>query len=145
MLVDFADEHLLYEAWMFVTARSILAMCATSSIPMNMATEVCVLHLRNLIDFFYLNSPKPDDVVAESYVSAWKAMCPPITTGLETARVRANKEMAHLTTKRIAGSHKDKEWDFGAISSELRPAVMEFLNHVDAAFPARARAELSKI
>jgi len=89
----------------------------------NVLIESCTLHLRNLVDFFYQSNAKADDVIAADYVADWDKKCPAISSLLEKARTRANKEVAHLTTKRIAGSPPEKAWDFDAVSAELRPAI----------------------
>ena len=51
-LPRYAEEHLLYEAQMFVMARSM--KCVKPSFEMNLQTEACALHFRNLYEFFSL-------------------------------------------------------------------------------------------
>ena len=145
-LTSFAGEHLFYEAQMFLAAREALRLARSQSFEMNTRIEVCVVHFRNLVDFFYLAKPKVDDVVAAHYVPDWERQRPALSTPLEKARSRANKEMAHLTTRRIAGSVPEKAWDFNALSTEMRPVIKSFLNLVALGkVPQNTIAELSKI
>jgi hypothetical protein len=136
-LGEYANEHLFYEARMFVVARQILSRLPPADVfAKNAIIEVCVLHLRNLIDFLYPVRPRKDDVFATLYVrspAAWSKGMPEITTDLERARRRANKELAHLTTARIAGNRPEKSWDFKMLSTDLRAAIQSFLRHADLA------------
>jgi hypothetical protein len=145
-LASFADEHLFYEAQMFVNAREAMPKVLPRTFEMNALIEVCVLHFRNLVDCFYLSTPKADDVIAADYVAAWDRQRPPVSTLLENGRTRANKEMAHLTTRRIPGGPPGKVWDFDALSAELRPAIRDFVGLVGVGkLPQRVVSELQKI
>jgi len=106
-LVAYADEHLRYEAWMFVTARSV--QCRQRSFEMNLKAEACALHFRNLFEFFYPAHPRENDVITTDYVADWDAKRPAATQPLKQARKRADKELAHLTTGRIAGTPANKQ------------------------------------
>lgn len=136
-LREYADEHLFYEAKMYVVGRQILPLLPPADVfAKNAIIEVCVLHLRNLIEFFYLARPHNDDIFAALYVrseAAWRKDRPEITPALDRARRRANKEMEHLTTERIAGIHPEKEWDFKRLSTDLRAAIQVFLKYADSA------------
>jgi hypothetical protein len=144
-LAAFAGEHLFYEAQTFIYARKALKSAGLQS-QKNVLIESCSLHLRNLVDFFYQSNAKADDVIAADYVADWDKKCPAISSLLEKARTRANKEVAHLTTKRIAGSPQEKSWDFDAVSAELRPAIAKFVEVVDRVkVPERTISELQQI
>jgi len=95
----------------------------------NAVVEVFAIHLRNLVDFLYSEKPQTTDVVAADFCAtgAWEAMKPPITSSLEAARVRANKEIAHLTCQRIAGTPPEKTWDPQALAAEIRPLLQLFV------------------
>jgi hypothetical protein len=159
-LHGYANEHLYYEASMFVTARAELlrrsshvqAGAATPQSPVpnetfttNMLIEVCVLHFRNLVDFLYPSpKPEPDDITAVHYVQDWGS--PLLPPSLKSARTRANKELAHLTSKRLPGEHPDKAWDFADLGWALKPAVEDFLNRVEARnMPARTADALREV
>ena len=130
-LKDYADEHLFYEAQMFVWSRDEFAapLCARQALR-NARIEICVLHLRNLILFFYPQpSQKRDDISASLYDADWDARRPGEAALLAAARERANKELAHLTTARKAGdSDPAKVWDFARASAELRAVIEVFLS-----------------
>src|ERR1017187_6581047 len=85
-LAVFAQEHLAYEAWMFVQARETLKHTAPLSFEMNAMVELCVLHFRDLLDFFYpTQNVKDDDVIAADYIVDWESSCPAISTVLQEA------------------------------------------------------------
>jgi hypothetical protein len=48
---------------------------------------------------------------------------------LQIARVRADKEIAHLTTDRITGSPLSKGWDFTGLATEIRPLMRLVATH----------------
>jgi hypothetical protein len=129
-LVAYSEEHVVYEFGMFLWLAQVCGSGAKLGAPSaadgtrlsNVLIESFVVHLRNVIDFLYLDRPKATDVVAADFFDpgAWERLRPAISGTLETARVRANKEMAHLTTDRIAGSPPEKAWDFSSLATEIR-------------------------
>ena len=141
-LLAFAEEHLFYEAQMFVAARAIQP--GGNQFLRNLKVENTVLHLRNLIEFFYPVMPRDDDILATHYVVDWNAKRPAIAPLLEKARARANKELHHLTSQRIAGTPPEKAWDFDAISNAMKVVIAAFLSH-QPNIPQKAISELLKI
>lgn len=129
-LLAFSAEHVAYEIDMFFGMVEVLirpsVIGATSAAEAtrfkNALIEVFAIHLRNLVDFLYLERLQPTDVVATDFCAtgAWEAVKPPITSSLEAARVRANKEIAHLTSQRIAGTPPEKAWDPRSLATEIR-------------------------
>jgi hypothetical protein len=99
----------------------------------NAVIEDFVIHLRNLIDFLYLDRPQPTDVVAADFFAArrWESLRPPITNSLEAARVRANKELAHLTSHRIAGAPPEKAWESQSLAAEIRPLLQRVVSNAE--------------
>jgi hypothetical protein len=95
--------------------------------------ECFVVHLRNVIDFLYPRKPRRTDVVAADFCDSgvWQ---PTISLILKNARIRADKEMAHLTTARIFGGPPSKGWNFTGLSAELGQAIRCF---VKKALPSR--------
>ena len=79
----------------------------------NILIEGFVIHLRNVIDFLY-TKPQPTDVCAEDFFPAgdWDKIRPPLSSTLEAARIRANKEIAHLTIDRMTGNPPGEEVGF---------------------------------
>jgi hypothetical protein len=150
----FAGEHLEYEAQMFLAARDKLFQSAAPKLHpgnpaeafnRNVLIESCVLHLRNLLDFFYPpSSSQSDDVSAADYIPGWNSG--PLPRILEDAHKRANKELAHLTLKRKPGAPPDKAWDFAEIGNAMTPIIEEFFKRVDASkVPPRTKAVFDRI
>ncbi len=141
-LVDFSGEHLIHELSMFWQLADELSRRPPGFFT-SALLESWVIHLRNLIDFFYLEG-RDDDVTARHFLDAPDAWSPMVPATLEKARERANKEMSHLTQARKSGSPPDKAWltddllgeiatiakEFAAKASDkkLHPKVREFLN-----------------
>jgi hypothetical protein len=144
-LYAFAGEHLFYEAQMFTLAYVMQPSGDLREFLMNLRIEVCVLHLRNLIEFFYPSSnPRPDDVLAADYVADWDAKRPAITPLLEKARYRAGKELHHLTSQRIDGHEDHKAWGFATINEDLRAVIKVFVG-LKPNIPSNTISELLKI
>jgi hypothetical protein len=143
-LFAYSKEHVVYEIDMFfgmveVLTDSSLIVASSHAVSArlnNALIEAFVIQLRNLIDFLYLERPQPTDVVAGDYCEAgiWETQRPPISSSLDAARVRANKEMAHLTSQRIAGTPPEKAWNPSALATEIKPLLQLF---VTKAVPAR--------
>jgi len=112
---------------MFAMSRDRHFYGVAQGLDSNVFIEACVLHLRNLIDFFYPTKVQPDDVIAMDYAPNWDTQCPPISSVLKVARKRAHKELAHLTTARKTPSSPDKDWDFGSVSKEMKPVIDAFI------------------
>jgi len=133
-LLEYSAEHVKYEFDMFlwlaqVCGNSAVRLGAPSAADGNRLSNVLIesfaVHVRNVIDFLYLGNPKPTDVVAADFFASeeWAKIRPCISPRLSAARVRANKEIAHLTTDRITGSPPEKVWDFAGLATEIRPLM----------------------
>jgi hypothetical protein len=136
-LKTYSAEHVLYEIDMFFSAVEVLttpSLAITTDSPTmafgvrNGMVEVFAIHLRNLIDFLYLDNPQSSDVVASDFCQTgkWKAVRAPIPPVLENSRIRANKEIAHLTTSRITGIQPEKNWDPPLLAVEIASALKTF-------------------
>lgn len=79
------------------------------------------LHLRNLIDFFYPRKTTHDtDIVATDFMESpgeWDSSA--ISLTLEQARIRADKELSHLTAERKAPADPTKPWNIGRLFAEI--------------------------
>jgi hypothetical protein len=137
-LFAYSAEHVAYEFEMFFWLARV---CGNPSIKLgapssaadaarlnNVLIESFVVHLRNVIEFFYDLDPRPTDVVAADFLSPsrWEALRPEISDSLRRARTRANKEIAHLTTDRISGNPPNKGWDFQELAKEIEKLVRCF-------------------
>lgn len=142
-LLNYSREHIFYEFQMFLWVTSVCAGVKNLTAPTeadikclnNVLIESFVVHLRNVIDFLYLDSPQSTDIIAADFLKEdWKTVRPEITATLQTAKTRANKEIAHLTTNRITGTPPEKGWDFSGLASELIPIMTMMVTKAD---PAR--------
>jgi hypothetical protein len=91
----------------------------------NTCVEGFMVHLRNLIDFMWPTQIHDTDVVAADFcvAGAWKR---PINQALSNARTRVHKELAHLTSDRISGSPRRKQWPYVRISAAVGDALRDF-------------------
>lgn len=121
-LKAYSLEHIGYEIKMLVSISNQNARGISDQFLVNLLVESFAIHSRNLIDFLYPTSVRPSDIVAYQFGTAetvWEEARPPISPILEAARVRAHKEVSHLTTERINGTPEYKKWDTGPIVKEI--------------------------
>ena len=147
-LLAYSAEHVWYEFDMFLGLATLLAAPRDLVAPSaedarrvsNGLIESFVIHFRNVMDFFYLERPHPTDVVASDFFArgGWQ---PTISASLKAAGVRADKEIAHLTTSRISGTPSGKGWDVTGLANELRPVMVQF---VTTALPSRLSANVGE-
>lgn len=159
-LLSYSSEHIAYELQMFfgaVTSRDhveryspdspysttrsyfLSSILPKSHFARNARIEVFILHLRNLIAFLYpdIYPPRRDDVAAHHFLpdpcdlGKWVGTRLPLSPTLEAAKSRADKELAHLTTKRIAGSERTKEWRMVPLAEEIRVLLLAFVSAAD--------------
>ena len=138
-LLAYSEEHVSYEVQMFFTMIEIgvkgrVTLGGAPEITptlSNALLESIVIHLRNLIDFLYPKNPQLTDIVASDFFDPdqWESLRTALTDTLSAARVRANKEMAHLTTDRIFGIPPEKRWDFVGLATELRMVLQIFVKN----------------
>ena len=143
-LLDYSEEHLLYELHIFRWVAENLP--ADKGFVLSALLESFAIHLRNLIDFLYTQPGKArnDDLVAADFFDSPDAWDPgAIPKSLEDARERANKEISHITYKRKGATDPTKPWPVadlfnqiqsvaqkfaaGASSKKLHPSVMAWL------------------
>jgi len=147
-LRTYSAEHLWYEFDMFLGLTALLGSSRQLVAPSgegarrlnNGLIESFVIHFRNVVDFLYLDRPRSTDVVASDFCAsgAWQ---PAPSATLKAAGVRADKEIAHLTTSRISGRSPGKGWEFTALADELRPVMLQF---VTTAIPSRLSANVAE-
>ena len=139
-LFSYSHDHVYYEVKMFFAMIELVSSPdpefflfiakteAVGWIP-NALTESMVTHLRNLIDFLF-NKAGATDVVAEDFCDpgTWKSARPPLSARLRDCRIRANKEIAHLTTDRLLGN----PWEPKLVVDEVRPIIELFLSKAKA-------------
>ncbi len=112
-MLEYSGEHLAYEVQMLRGTAELLRGPELLRIVNNAVVESFGLHLRNLVKFLYDDRPEVDDVVAGDFFDdpeEWKQMRPELPEPLREARTRANKELAHLTTRRKGLGDPGKGW-----------------------------------
>ena len=140
-LQRYSKEHLQYEVQMFFQVGHLLltGQFQTSQpnvviVLQNATIESFVLHLRNLLDFFYTPPRKTDVSVTMFYDSGHlPSDFPSESVILNTAHRRAHKEMTHITTERHWEGNPAKLWEFHRILKEVKPLVEKFLQTASAA------------
>jgi hypothetical protein len=139
-LLDYSREHVVYELQMLAIVGAEIPN--KKGYDLSAYLESFAIHLRNLIDFFFADSPRPDDVVAADFFdnpSAWNVQ---ITPDLQAARVRANKEVGHLTLQRKGSTDSTKPWPIDIYFNGLKPVVHQF---VATASPKKVDSEVNKM
>ena len=128
------STDLYYEVWMLESLARAIASGATGKGPLaNAVLEAFTIHVRVVMDFLYMDNPRPDDVVAQDFLppgTEWRRLCPPITNALELARKRAGKEVAHLSYARLDVTSDTKPWPFLEIAEDVSKALNVFLQRV---------------
>lgn len=136
-LQSYAEEHVFYEIEMLFAAGNLIVSGSVDRRMQNAFIDSFVVHARTLKFFFYPTGVKPDDVIAADFFNDplhWNATRPLESKTIKSILARANKELAHLTTKRISGSPSHKNWDANIITTELIPVIKKF---IDGASPNR--------
>ena len=137
----FADEHLAYEIEMLFAAVRTRDVRLLSDDPSllsffhNARVEAFVSHLRTLIGFLFpdVYRPKRNDVTARHYVESsgrqgeWEDWRGPLSDAMRSAKDRADKEVSHLTDRRIAAIPPEKEWVIEPLANELREILLRFV------------------
>ncbi|HEY2903055.1 MAG TPA: hypothetical protein VGL59_20910 [Polyangia bacterium] len=121
----YSAEHLWYELLML---RWAIRQQPWDRQAANARLECFAIHARNLIDFLYPpENPKKKDVIFADFLkgSGWEPEAP--SAELTRARNMAHKQIAHLTTGRIAGSgHADKAWHLTEVTRDIETVLRKF-------------------
>ncbi len=129
-LKEYAENHIRYEYEMLLWSARILGFLAAIESKghihwtlLNGLLNTFAIHARNLTLFLYPGDKKdrhPSDVVIENYINQSDLnSIPSISPLLQKVKIKANKQVAHLTTNRIQYELKDKPWNFIQISEEI--------------------------
>lgn len=125
-----ASDHLHYEFWMLMSVAQALASgIAANGWLINALLESFVIHFRTLIDFFYIEKPHKDDVIAADFFvekDAWEKIRPRVSDDLSRSRARVHKETAHLTYARLHVTPKAKKWKYVEIANNVRSIMNLF-------------------
>jgi hypothetical protein len=125
------SKHLYYEYSMFVTLAQVMASGGLGKSTLNNAAlESFTVHTRALLDFFYNEQPRADDVVADDFFEdhlKWITIRLKKTELLQSVHERVGKEIAHLTYKRLLISEEEKQWYFLDILGDINALIGIFL------------------
>ncbi len=116
----------------------------------NAQTEAFAVHVRTLAAFLYPEhfQSKPDDVTAGHFFSSpheWQLRRPKLSDALAAARKRSDKEVAHVTTARIAGTPPAKHWDVRTLLRELGTVLVLFATYAESErLGPKARDEIGR-
>ena len=138
-LLYYSGEHVWYETHMFFQAAAAMLSGTALQSPSagllflirNATVEAFGFHLRNLLDFFRPDRKKPrdTDVLAADFFDDKRLPddFPELSPLAVFARVRANKELAHLTTERKKPSDAAKAWPVKELREEMLGLVKHFV------------------
>ncbi len=126
-LLDFSQEHLMYELNIFRWLVDTIAK-TPKGFSLSAYLESFTVHLRGLVDFFYNDRhEKPDDVIAADFfdtAGAWTPGAKP--QKLVDACTRMNKEVGHITFTRKSGMDPTKPWPVDELFNEILPIARKF-------------------
>ena len=126
-LLDYSEEHLLYELKMI---RWLVEHLPTEkNFSLSASLESFAIHLRGLIDFFYAppDMARADDLIASDFFdspNSWKPGA--IPKSLTDARERTNKEIGHITYKRKDATDPTKPWPVADLFKEVHAIAQRF-------------------
>jgi len=130
-----ALKHINYEINMLIAISNGLASGVFGKSALNNSiVESFAIHTRNLIDFLWPVKPKNDHVIAEDYFckeGQWENIRTPIPDILSKARIRAHKEIAHISYDRINVKKDEKPWDFITLSKLISVSMDLFFKSKD--------------
>jgi len=138
------SEHVFYEIWMFLTViKELVVMPKTPQnlFCKNAYIECFVIHLRNILNFFYTPSKNriKDDILAEDFlnniknIKIYKKKRTPFSQ-LSYTKTRIDKQLVHLTYHRNRYNKRTKPWQFGKLHSQLYPTIVAFYEALPASF-----------
>ena len=125
-LITYSRQHLFHEFKMFWWLKENIPSYKDGYMH-DALVESFVLHLRNLIHFLCRKRQRPDDVIAEDFIDNHVDWAKSKSPKLEEARIRADKELSHLTYKRKNEDDAEKKWDIDGLFGEIAGLAKEFV------------------
>ncbi len=112
-----ASEHLDYEIEMLEVTSKMLDSGRLENYlhNKNAVIESLAIHIRTVLKFFFDDSPRKTDVVAEDFCDdgkEWLRLTENLRSQVDMAGTlkRVSKEVAHLTYNRLDVSPQEKDW-----------------------------------
>ena len=133
-LIDFSKEHLYYEIDMLYGSVKTLVDGVENPYIYNALLEAFVLHTSIILDFFYKPQIKRDDARAIHYISdrkSWAGALPPYDRHFRKFSQKRNKDVAHLSYKRLDVPQEGRSWGAVKIVKEIQKIVDTFLDKAD--------------
>jgi hypothetical protein len=127
-LQKYSADHVWHEIKMFFGTGPYVPYATSPQVKImdDAMLESFVLHLRNLMNFFYPGRIMSDDVIAADYFDS--GQMPELKSKLlPRAKDRADKELSHLTSKRLPHHHPDKFWESGPLMRDLAEVIEAFI------------------
>ncbi len=131
VLIAFSAEHLYYEVWMLYGVTEKLRQGLTDRYLYNALLESFVVHASIILDFFYKPQVKPDDAKAIHYldsVGEWNALLPSYAKYFRRFNTKRNKEVIHLSYKRLDVKPEQKYWRVVETTSHIQKLFDKFLD-----------------
>ena len=123
--------HLLYEYRMFNDCIELIPnpKIQTNDALRSAIIESFAIHTRNLLKFFFDDKPREDDVVANDFFhvqNEWNHIREKFGDKELLNRIfdRVNKEVAHITYKRLEVTSEEKSWE------EIRTITKDLFNNL---------------
>lgn len=135
-LIAFSGEHLYYEIWMLYGVTERMNAGPDDDYIHNALLESFVVHASVILDFFYKPQVKPDDAKAVHYmnsIEAWNAILPSYAKYFRKFNKKRNKEVMHLSYKRLDVRPDQKRWGAFEVTANIRRLVDKFLEMADPA------------
>lgn len=128
------SRHLYYELDMMFFSASAYSSCLDYDKRLgDSILESFVLHFRVVFDFFYSDSCRADDAIAYDFFDdpdEWRRARGEASEELRNSKIKANKDLAHLTYARLGRSYEGKLWQVIIVVQELSLTMSKFLEHV---------------
>lgn len=129
----FLGEHLFYEVQMLHIAVNKIVEYKRKKkpdkYPNNMAVGTCLLHARNLYEFFFKSRSK-GYIRALDILDNWKQPQPEQNSWIARVKCRVNDEITHLTFGRMSSRFSGTDWNCCAIRKEFFDVIHRFLRQL---------------
>ncbi|MCB0282228.1 MAG: hypothetical protein H6627_13085 [Calditrichae bacterium] len=127
-----ALDHIVYELKMLrVLSQTLVIGLFGNSIFTYSMIESFAIHARNLIDFLWPQKPSNDHIIANDFFNnpdKWNEIRIEIPTILKKVRIRAHKEIAHISYDRLRVKREERNWNFALITKKISENMNIFLN-----------------
>lgn len=131
-LLAFSKEHLFYEIDMLYGVSRTLINGMEDRYIYNALLESFIIHASVILDFFYEPQMNADDAKAVHYmadIKKWKTILPPQSEGFKRFQRKRNKELVHLSYRRLEVQPEEKKWAVRRTTKQIKKIVNLFLEN----------------